>query len=238
MIDNLFADRLSCWWKPISREVVVQGNVMTGSFDTNGTLGVIEDKSERVVVRNNTILGSTNWGVEPWGPGGPGGDWAAANKAFVNNFHAAGRREAVEAARFADPTYYDYRLQADSSLIGKAIGGGDRGAFRRPAGRIFYVGPSGNDTSDGTSDRSRVGEPAESRLDTPGRRHAVRASGHVPRAATCQCFRQRGRPNSDSRFWAVRNRSSRRNVAGATRCLEGSSWPMRRKTGSASRLLM
>lgn len=156
VIDNLFADRLSCWWKPISRAVVVQGNVMAGSFDTNGTLGVIQDKSERIVVRNNTILGSTNWGVESWGPGGPGGDWAAVNKAFVNNFHAAGRRETVEAARFADPTYYDYRLQSDSSLIGKAIGGGDRGAFRQPAGRIFYVGPSGNDASDGTSDRSAL----------------------------------------------------------------------------------
>ena len=154
VIDSLFADRLSCWWKPISREVVVQGNVMTGTFDTTGTLRAIKDEAERVVVRSNTILGSMNWGVEPWGPGGPGGDWAAVNKAFVNNFHAAGRREAIEAARFADPAYHDYRLQADSSLVGKALGGGDRGAFRQPAGRIFYVGTSGNDAAEGTSERS------------------------------------------------------------------------------------
>ena len=95
-----------------------------------------------------------NWSVEPWGPGGPGGDWAAVNKAFVNNFHAAGSRSAIEAARLADPAYHDYRLQADSSLTGRALGGGDRGAFRQPAGRIFYVGPSGSDDAEGTSERS------------------------------------------------------------------------------------
>ena len=60
---------------------------------------------------------------------------------------------AIDAARFADPAWLDYRLQSDSPLVGKAIGGGDRGAFRFRRDRIFYVGPKGDDSAAGTSER-------------------------------------------------------------------------------------
>ena len=156
LIGNLFADRLSCWWKPPGLGIVVQGNVMLGSFNTTGTRH-FKTPADRFVVRGNTILGAMGWASDAWGPGGPGGDWAAPTKAFVNNFFAGGDRRRVAAARFADPAYDDYRLQSDSPLIGKALGGGDRGAYRRQAGRVLYVSAKGRAGASGTCDRDPIG---------------------------------------------------------------------------------
>jgi Right handed beta helix region len=49
-------------------------------------------------------------------------------------------------ARFADPSYHDYRLQSDSPLRGGAA----TGAFPYE-GSVLYVGPAGSDDRDGTS---------------------------------------------------------------------------------------
>jgi hypothetical protein len=148
--DGLRAFRSKC----LIKESVIQGNVMLGEFYTTGDAGK-RTEADRVLVRNNVLLGPVSLTADPQGPGGPGGNWAGARLAFLNNFAppADGRQQAVEAARFADPAYVDYRLQSDSPLLGAALGGGDLGAFRQPAGRILYVAPKGNDTAAGTSER-------------------------------------------------------------------------------------
>ena len=96
------------------------------------------------------IVGRVRWNREGFGPGGPGVDWAGPDKAFLNNFFADPDDEAVEGGHFADPTWLDYRLQSDSPLRGKALGGGDRGAYRYPETQVYYVSPTGDDENSGT----------------------------------------------------------------------------------------
>jgi len=150
VIDNVLHGALSLWWKPLGPGIVVQGNVMTGSFDTTGSLHLKPD--ERIVVRHNTMLGSMAWPGETWGPG-PGADWVAPGKALVNNLCARGA-EALAAARFADPAWLDFRLQPDSPHRAKGVKGVDRGAFPRAQGRVFYVATTGDDAADGATDKT------------------------------------------------------------------------------------
>jgi len=153
IINNVLNNTLSFRWKPVTKQGVFQGNVAVGRVYCTGTAKKLR-KPDRIVLRNNVILGGVSWNKEAFGPGGPAGDWAAPDKVFINNVCSVGDPEAIAAARFADPAYLDYRLQSDSPLIGKALGGGDRGAFRRPPpGRILYVGPEGGDEAAGTSER-------------------------------------------------------------------------------------
>jgi len=137
-------------WRGASPAGIFQGNVLTGYFHALNWYGdFAQDGSERIIVRNNTMLGGTRVQNFSMDPSGPGGNWAAADIAFYNNI--VGDRK--KTARFADPGNLDYRLQSDSPLAGKAIGGGNPGAFFRQDGRIFYVSPSGVDSSSGTSER-------------------------------------------------------------------------------------
>lgn len=148
VVDNLLDDRLSLWYKPPHRQVVIEGNVTRGTFSTNTGTSWFEEPSDQMVVRSNTLIGGVSWGGEPFGPGGPGGDWAGSDKAFVNNFRPS-RDLGVEEAKFADPAYHDYRLQGDSPLLGLGMDGGERGASRRRTGRVRYVGPGGDDAAKG-----------------------------------------------------------------------------------------
>ena len=75
----------------------------------------------------------------------------APDRAFINNVQA-GPAE-MEAARFADPAWLDYRLQSDSPLRGAGIGGRDRGPGAARTTRVFYVGPAGDDAASGMSVR-------------------------------------------------------------------------------------
>ena len=154
IVDNLILDRTRAFrCKPALKESVLQGNVFLGTFYSTRTLGRTEE--DRVVVRNNTFLGPISWWRERLGPTGASGDWAAPEKAFINNFHTEPGRsaESIEDARFVDPAYADHRLQSDSPLIGGALGGGNRGAFRVQTERILYVSPEGDDGASGTSQR-------------------------------------------------------------------------------------
>ncbi len=154
IVDNLLLDGVSLMWKPPTRGGIMQGNVMPGSIYCTGTAEFTA--AERAVFRNNLLGKTPNWEGEPFGPGGAGGDWAGRDKAFLNNFVVDFDTLAFHEARFADPAYDDYRLQSDSPLIGKGVGGSDRGAFPRPAGRVFYVGPNGSDRAAGTSARQAL----------------------------------------------------------------------------------
>jgi len=154
LIGNILNDGRSSRWKPAVRGTVFQGNVAIGAVYCTGTAKLgSTDLRDRMILRGNTILGGVSWSGEPLGPGGFAGDWADSQKVSVNNFMAGGDRATIDAARFADPAWLDYRLQSDSPLVGKAIGGGDRGAFRSCRDRIFYVGPKGDDSAAGTSAR-------------------------------------------------------------------------------------
>ena len=150
IINNVLNNSLSFRWKPPVKRTVFQGNIAVGTIYSQPARW--KDKSDRTIVRNNVILGPIRW-AGGLGPGGGNGDWADKAKAFVNNFHASRDPKAVAAARFADPAWLDFRLQSDSPLIGKAIGGTNRGAFPGKAGRVLYVGPSGDDSALGTSER-------------------------------------------------------------------------------------
>lgn len=155
IINNLLMDdNLSVLWKPASKQSVFQGNVVPGGIACTGTVALANgDPAMRIIVRNNILCQSISWQMkgETLGPGGPGADWAGVDKAFVNNFYASSLTKAVQTARFADPEHEDFRLQSDSPLIGKGVGGFDRGAVSKDLGRILYVGPTGDDAKAGTS---------------------------------------------------------------------------------------
>jgi len=152
IVNNILNDRLSFRWKPPVKQTVFQGNIACGAVYSQAARWQERTPEDRMVLRNNVLLGRIAW-QGGLGPGGANRDWVGRDKAFANNFHADGDQEAVAAARFADPTCLDYRLQSDSPLIGEGLAGLDRGAFPRPASRVLYVGPDGDDARPGTSER-------------------------------------------------------------------------------------
>lgn len=152
VIGNTLNDTLSFRWKPPVKQTVFEGNIAVGSIYSQKARWAERTPSDRMVLRNNVILGHLAW------EGGLGhedgsGAWLDEDKVFVNNYHADGDAEAVAAARFADPAYLDYRLQSDSPLLGAGPGGINAGAYPAQAGRILYVGPAGDDADPGTSER-------------------------------------------------------------------------------------
>ncbi len=150
LVDNVVAGHDGIEWKPVSPGAVVQGNVFYGLYCT-GTRGLTPDK--RVVLRNNLIGPAVAWEGAPLGPGGAGGDWAAPDRAFINNAGGYGDPAAMQAARFAAPAWHDYRLQSDSPLRGAGLNGHDRGPAPRPTTSVYYVGPGGDDAAAGASER-------------------------------------------------------------------------------------
>ena len=156
IVNNVMNGTHSFRSKFMFKEHVLQGNVMLGACGlVPCTYYKLEYRPiDRVIFRNNVFLGRVSTVFQTMPPCGPGGNWCDEFKAFVNNFvpNTKDKAKSIAAARFADPAYLDYRLQADSPLRGKALGGGDVGAFRQPQGRILYVSPKGDDANPGTSD--------------------------------------------------------------------------------------
>ncbi|MBM4051098.1 MAG: hypothetical protein FJ279_38865, partial [Planctomycetes bacterium] len=149
ILNNVLNDTLSFRTKFMVKETTLQGNVMLGSCSTVPvTYYALDYKpKDKVIFRSNVLLGRVATDMHAMPPCGPGGNWCDPFKAFVNNFvpDEKNRAQSIEAARFADPAYLDYRLQPGSALKGQALGGGDLGAFRQPHGRIFYMSASGGD---------------------------------------------------------------------------------------------
>ena len=165
ILDNVMTGQLGYRCKSYTPGCTVQGNVMPGWAQINATVkGEGFAPEDRFIFKNNTVLGRTGHNSvrilnSPTGPGGAGGNWSDRFKALTNNFVALdtksdqkdGNRSIAE-ARFADLAYADCRVQSDSPLRGRALGGGDVGAFRRLDGqRVLYVGPSGDDRTTGTA---------------------------------------------------------------------------------------
>ena len=156
LIGNVMNSKNSYRCKYTVSDTVIQGNTMVGVCQTVGAPPYLWEKpDDRIVFRNNVFLGRVPISGASMPSGGAGGNWADPYRAFVNNFVPSAEKGgiSVETARFADPAYLDYRLQSDSPLRGKALGGGDIGAHHRPRGRIFYVSTEGDDASPGTSAR-------------------------------------------------------------------------------------
>ena len=207
LIGNIMKSRHCYRTKYTVSDTVIQGNVIVGSCQTfalNFPAGAPlayqwEGPEDRIVFRNNVFQGRVVT-RDPVPPAGAGGNWAGPYRAFVNNFalfspqesflSEAAQAERVDAARFADPAYLDYRLQSDSPLQGKALGGGDIGAYREAVGRVFYVGGGGDDANPGTCRRqafltlakaTSVLQPGDTLYIMPGtyeRALTVTASGH------------------------------------------------------------
>lgn len=154
IIDNLLTGDRSLWYKPMHRQVVVQGNVMTGGFDSEmGTRSIATmlaqpvsaEDDDAITVRNNTLLAGLNWGLEIWGPGGPGADWSGGLKTFVNNLH-------TDKAEFVDPAYHDYRLQHQASASADQKHAGRGAAAIQSVGQAYFIdGEKGNDGASGRS---------------------------------------------------------------------------------------
>lgn len=157
LVDNILNGRLSFRTKFMCRAAVLQGNVLTGACGfvpcTYYTLKYAPD--DRIMVRNNVLLRNMGMYGRPKPDVGAAVNWAGTDTVFVNNYVPARAKGSVPIAeaRFAAPAYLDYRLQADSPLKGKALGGGDVGAHRQAMGRILYVSPTGEDEHAGTTDR-------------------------------------------------------------------------------------
>lgn len=158
VIGNVLNDSLSYRTKYMVKESVLQGNVMIGSCGTVPVTYYPLDyrPEDRVVFRNNVLLGPVITAMQPMPPCGAGGNWCDPFKAFLNNFVPAAPHgaAAIAAARFADPAWLDFRLQGDSPLRGRALGGGDVGAYPGSAtGQVLYVSLQGCDENPGTSER-------------------------------------------------------------------------------------
>ena len=152
VLDNVLNDTRGFRWKPYCKASVFQGNVVTGSFYCTGTKRAIKNVADRVVLRNNVMLGPIYWYRE-LPTDGAGADLARTDKALVSNFGGYRKPGKVKAARFADPAYLDYRLQADSPLRGSGVAGRDRGLTPRGKGRVLFVSPKGDDAASGLSER-------------------------------------------------------------------------------------
>ncbi|MBT3378791.1 MAG: DUF1565 domain-containing protein [Lentisphaerae bacterium] len=158
LINNILNGRLSFRTKFMCRATVLQGNILTGSCGfvpcTYYTLKYAPE--DRIMVRNNVLLKNIGLYGRPKPDSGAAGDWAGSDTAFVNNYVPSGAPKGVSVAdaRFADPTYLDYRLQSDSPLRGKAIGGGNVGVHRGAFGRVFYVSTAGDDENAGTTNQA------------------------------------------------------------------------------------
>jgi hypothetical protein len=160
IIGNVMNDVQSFRSKYTFLETTVQGNVMLGAcslvectypgFRADELVLTPED---RVIFRDNVLLGPVSTSEHRMHESGPGGTWADKYKVFVNNYAPGAAGVAREDAGFADPAWLDYRLQSDSPLRGAGLGGRDIGAVVAPAGRIFYVAPTGDDANVGTSER-------------------------------------------------------------------------------------
>jgi len=152
VVGNMLNDSLSFRWKPPVKQTVFQGNIAIGTVYSQKARWPERAPEDRMVVRNNVLLGPISW-QGGLGPEEGNGNWVDEDKAFINNFHAQGDPEAIAAARFADPAYLDYRLQSDSPLVGAGLGGLSRGAFPHQPSRVLYVGPGGDDANPGSSER-------------------------------------------------------------------------------------
>ena len=165
IIENILDDKLSFRWKPYCKGSIMKGNVLTGSLFLSGPTTNITDEKDRIILRNNTIIGNIYWPGEAFDKTNCFLNKVDTDKMFVNNYFAFRNNKLIAAARFADPAYCDYRLQADSPLKGKAAGGGDIGAYRYPRGRVLFVGVNSNAISSGLSIKTAwksIGEAADS----------------------------------------------------------------------------
>jgi len=150
VLNNIIDHSSSFLSKAVAKKIVFEGNILH-NLNFQGPPDSKHERGDRLVVRNNILLSKPALLAE--GPGGFGANWAGPITASINNFLLDGQvpNSSLAEARFADPAYFDYRLQSDSPLIGKALGGGNIGAFRRPNGRVLFVGPGGNDGAAGTA---------------------------------------------------------------------------------------
>ncbi len=156
IINNILnePDIHSFLWRGVSIDSVFEGNVLTGHFHAINWHGEFaEDKSERIIVKSNTILGRAAAEGLTMDSSGITGNWAAKDIAFFNNLVMAGDENKIKEARFADAEYLDYRLQSDSPHKDSGFNGGNKGAYLHQKGRIFYISESGDDRNEGTSER-------------------------------------------------------------------------------------
>jgi len=174
-IGNIMQDPHKAFiWRASSPESICLGNVMTGNAEIhNWYRKFSEEGTEKILIRNNTVLGIF---VTPYfeTPKSVEDNWATKEVVFLDNL-ILGRRwgdtpEAkatrMQQARFADTAYLDYRLQSDSPFIGTALGG-NKGAYYKQEGNIYYVSPEGSDKNAGTSDK----EPLKSLAAAAGKMH-------------------------------------------------------------------
>ncbi|MDY0166735.1 MAG: right-handed parallel beta-helix repeat-containing protein [Thermoguttaceae bacterium] len=157
IVGNVMNDVQSFRSKYTFRETVLEGNVMMGHASTVPCTypGSRPDElwlepRDRTVVRGNVLLSGFATSTQAMPDSGPTGPWLDRYRVFVNNFvPGADRAASIEAARFADPAWLDYRLQADSPLRGAGLGGHDVGAHGAHDGRMLYVAPGGDDANAG-----------------------------------------------------------------------------------------
>ncbi len=170
IVGNIMNDVQSFRCKYMFQQTVMEGNVMLGaastvpcSYPNQQPKDLFEGPEDRVIFRGNALLQGFSTASQPQPESGAGGNWLDDYKCFVNNFVPGDLT--VEDARFADPAWLDYRLQADSPLKGSGLGGYDIGGYGQPRGRIFYVAPDGDDANPGTSERQPFGTLAKATAD-------------------------------------------------------------------------
>ncbi len=166
IVGNIMNDAQSFRTKYMFQQTVLEGNVMLGrastvpcTYPNQQPKDLFEGPEDRVIFRGNILMQGFSTASQPQPESGPGSNWLDDYKCFVNNFVPG--EMTVADARFADPAWVDYRLQADSPLRGAGLGGHDIGGYRRHAGRILYVAPDGDDADPGTSDREPFGTLAK-----------------------------------------------------------------------------
>ncbi len=153
IINNILDDLRSFRWKPVCPGSRFENNYLAGNFsvDSGMTTRLIETPEQRLILRHNIIRGNIHWGGNNFDTSKPTMDRYDSDKVFVNNYLARHDQKVMEAAQFADPAYYDFRLQEGSPLRASGVGGRDLGLLAPGGGEVLYVGSSGNDQNSGKS---------------------------------------------------------------------------------------
>ncbi|NLF94196.1 MAG: hypothetical protein GX564_09935, partial [Oligosphaeraceae bacterium] len=153
IINNILDDPRSFRWKPVCPGSRFEGNYLGGNFavDSGMTTRLVNSPEQRLVLRHNIIYGNIHWPGNDFDNSKTSMDRYDPDKVFLNNYLARHDQKNMNTALFADPAYYDFRLQEGSPLRGAGVGGLDLGLLSPGDGTVFFVGPDGNDQNSGKS---------------------------------------------------------------------------------------
>ncbi len=161
IINNVLDDLRSFRWKPVCPGSRFEGNYLAGNLavESGMTTELVTSPEQRLIVRHNIIRGNIYWGGNDFDNSKTTMDRYDPDKVFLNNFLGRHEQANMDSALFADPSYYDFRLQAGSPLQGAGVSGLDLGLPTPKSGRVLFAGSTGKDQNSGDSVQNALLNP-------------------------------------------------------------------------------